>query len=149
MESIHEQIAQWLAAALDGQSDPDGIITLRAVRPKILDWTVEDFKHGDCIILADRIKIKGDGYETIETLYGSRSQIGTWWIQVVIRQLPEDISGDAYINKVMEMVQSILLAGNSGGRACNGLALNIDCPEMNFEMCIGGLIAEIIVNIEY
>lgn len=148
-ETIHEQIAQWIAAALDGKQDPDATMTLRAVRPKILDWSVNDFRHDDVIIEAG-----GDGNEkaiTTEsfTTNRTRTESAKWNIYGIVRKLPEDTVADTVVSRMIETIRRILLAGNVGGRACDGLAERIDCPSADFEIFTGGLIAYVEVNVRY
>ena len=141
-ETIHEQIAQWITAAIDGQADPGGTITLRAVRPKILDWSVEDFVHGDVIIEAADIKTQSKTSRT-------RTELGTWGLYGVIRRLPADTAADTVMSRMIETIRRLLMAGNSAGRACGGLAYNIDCSEGTFDVMTGGVIAFVTAAVLY
>jgi len=141
-ETIHEQIAQWMAAAIDGESDPAGSITLRAVRPKILDWNIDDFKHSDVIIEAADIKTQSKTSQ-------SRTELGTWGLYGIIRQLPADTAADTVISRMIETIRRLLMAGNSGGRACGGLAYNIECSEGTFDVMTGGAVAFVTAGVLY
>ena len=143
METIHEQIAQWIAAALDGQQDPEATLTLRAVRPKILDWTVEDFKHGDVILEAGDITTQG------RTTVSSRTELGAWKCYGIIRELPANTAADTVISRMIETIRRLLLAGNAGGNACGGVAVTIDCPDAEWSLMAGGVVAEVTVNVVY
>jgi len=142
METIHEQIAQWISTALDGKRDPDETMTLNAVRPKVLDWTVENFRHGDVIIAAEDI--------ATDTIAGSvRAEEATWKIYGIVRELPADTFADTVISRMIETIRRELLAGNTGARSCGGLAVNLDCSEAAFSIFEGGLIAEVTVTVLY
>lgn len=142
-ETIHEQIAQWIAAALDGKQDPDATLTLHSVRPKILDWTEEDFKHGDVIIWADKVK-------TLKTTTKeSRTEEGIWFCHGIIRELPADTVADTVVSRMIETIRSLLLAGNLLYPVCGGIAKSIECPECDFDYISGALIAEVIVKVIY
>ena len=143
METVHEQIAQWITAALDGQQDADATLTLRAVRPKVLDWTVEDFKHGDVVIEADDIETES------RTTVSSRTEKATWTCYGIIRELPANTVADTVVPRMIETIRNVLLAGNSVGTACGGVAVSIDCPKADFEIMAGGLVADVTVNVIY
>ena len=142
-ETVHEQIAQWIANALDGKQDPDATLTLRAVRPKVLDWDVEDFQHGDVVIEAESITTES------RTTTKSRTESAEWNLYGIIRTLPADTVADTVVSRLIETIRRILLAGNALGRACGGLALRIDCPSAGFEIFAAGLIAHVKVNVLY
>ena len=141
-ETLHEQIAQWITAAIDGKADPAATMTLRAVRPKILDWSVDDFAHGDVIIEAAEIKTQSKTSQT-------RTELGTWNLYGVIRQLPADTAADTVMSRMIETIRRLLMAGNSAGRACGGLAYNIDCSEGTFNVMNGGVIAFVTAAVLY
>ena len=142
-EPVIEQIAQWINDALDGKQDPDKTLTLRAVRPKILDWNVQDFKHGDVIIEADSISTQN------KTLDDSRGELAGFKCYGIIRTLPADTAADTIISRMIETIRRLLLAGNSGGKACGSLALHIDCPAASFDVMDGGVIADVDVQVTY
>jgi len=142
-ETIHEQIALWIAAALNGKKDPDATLTLKAIRPKVLDWNVDDFNHGDVVIEAGPIKTVST------TTRESRTEEAIWTCYGIIRTLPAETAADTMISRMIETQRRILLAGNSGGQACGGVAVRIDCPSASFGICAGGLIAEVTVNVLY
>lgn len=142
-EPILEQIAQWIAAALDGRQDPAGTLTLRAVRPKMLDWTIQNFKHGDVIIEADAFSTQG------RTTNESRGELAAFKCYGVIRSLPVETAADTVVTRMIETIRRLLLAGNVAGRACDGKAIVIDCPSANFGLFDGGLVAEVDVQVTY
>lgn len=142
-ETIHEQIAAWIAAAIDGQADPGGSMTLRAVRPKILEWSVEDFVNGDVIIEAEDLKTQS------RRTTASRTELGRWNLYGIINQLPADTAADTYISRMIETMRRLMLAGNSQGGACGGLAHSIECPEAGFGIMTGGVVAEVVVHVLY
>lgn len=142
-EPIIEQIAQWIENALDGQQDPDATLTLRAVRPKILDWTVQDFKHGDVIIEG------GPKSTQNKTASISRGELANFKCYGIIRTLPADTAADTVLNRMTEAIRKLLLAGNSGGRACGGVAYHIDCLSDTPGLMDGGIVAEVNVQVTY
>ena len=141
-ETIHEQIAQWITDAIDGKADPAATMTLRAVRPKILDWSVEDFVHGDVIIEAADIKTQSKTSQ-------SRTELGTWGLYGIIRQLPADTAADTVISRMIETIRRLLMAGNVASRACGGLAYNIECSEGSFDVMTGGVVAFVTAGVLY
>jgi len=141
-EAIIEQIAAWIEEAIDGVQDPGATLTLRAVRPKILDWQADDFKHGDVII-----ELVDTG--TMSKTTSSRTELGEWKLYGIITALPADTAADIVLSRMAETIRRTLLAGNVRGQACGGLALNIDCPEVNYSIMSGGVVAEVTVQIKY
>jgi hypothetical protein len=137
------RIADWIAAALDGQEDPDETLTLRIVRPGINDHGDSHFLHADVFLcgIEERVKTETTGPYRFATaifkLYG------------VIRSLPELTAVDTMLSRIAETIRRLILAGNSGGRACDGLALNIDCPTVDFLPGKGFEAAEVIVKVKY
>ena len=143
MEPIVEQIAVWIEDAIDGVQDPGATLTLRAVRPKILDWQAEDFKHGDVIMELV------DGGTLSKTTVESREELGTWKLYGIIRTLPDNTAADTVLSRMAETIRKTLLAGNDLGQACGGLATNIDCPEVTYSIMSGGVVAEVTVQVTY
>ena len=141
-EAIIEQIAAWIEGEIDGVQDPGATLTLRAVRPKILDWQADDFKHGDVII-----EIVDSG--TLSKTISSRTELGEWKLYGIITTLPADTAADIVLSRMAETIRRTLLAGNVSGQACGGLALNIDCPEVNYSNMSGGVVAEVTVQVTY
>jgi len=142
MEPIVEKIAIWIEEEIDGVQDPDATLTLRAVRPKILDWQASDFKHGDVII-----ELIDGGTESKTT--SSRTELAEWRLYGIIRTLPADTAADTVLSRMAETIRRTLLAGNVQGQACGGLALNIDCPDVTYSIMSGGLVAEVTAQIKY
>jgi hypothetical protein len=139
-EPIIEQIAQWINDALDGVQDPDATLTLRSVRPKILDWEESQFAHGDVII-------ELGPYDTQSTTTtSSRTELAVFMLYAIIRDLPVDTAADTVLARFAETIRRTILAGNALGRACGGLALNIDCPSVNEAIIDGGV--EMIIKTE-
>lgn len=142
MEALVERIGVWIAEAIDGVQDPGATLTLRAVRPKILDWQASDFKHGDVIIeLIDQ--------GTLSKTTSSRKELAEWRLYGIITKLPANTSADTVLSRMAETIRRTLLSGNKRGQACGGLALNIDCPEVNYSIMSGGLVTEVTVQVTY
>lgn len=142
MEAIVERIAVWIEEELDGVKDPGATFTLRAVRPKILDWQAENFKHGDVIIeLIDSA--------TLSKTTSSRTEVAEWRLYGVVTELPDNTSADTVLSRMAETIRRTLLSGNQGGQACGGLALNIDCPEATYSIMSGGVVAEVSAHVRY
>lgn len=142
MEPIIEKIAVWIEDTIDGVHDPDATLTLRAVRPKILDWQAEIFKHGDVIM-----EIVDTG--TLNKTTSSRTELAEWKLYGIIRTLPANTAADTVLSRMAETIRRTLLAGNKRGQACGGLALNLDCPEVNYSIMSGGIVAEVSVQVTY
>lgn len=138
MEAIVEKIAEWIEGAIDGVQDPDATLTLRAVRPKILDWQAQDFKHSDVIM--ELVSSVTQGMTTVE----SREELGTWKLYGIIKTLPADTAADTVLSRMAETIRRTLL-----GQTCGGLALNIDCIEVNYSIMSGGVVAEVTVQVTY
>lgn len=141
-EPIIEQIGQWIESAVDGAQDPEQTMTLRAVRPGVLDWNVTDYRHGDVIIEAQSL-------ETQSKTNQSRLELGVWKLYGIIRELPAASAADAVIARMIETIRRTLMAGNSQAVACGGLAAWIDCAQAAFGIFEGGLIAEVTASVMY
>ena len=139
-EPIIEQIAQWINDALDGVSDDDGTLTLRSIRPKILDWEPSHFAHGDVIIELGPINTES------RTTTSSRTELAVFMLFGIIRELPADTMADTVLARFAETIRRTMLAGNALGQAAEGLALNIDCPEFYPALFEGGI--EIVIKAE-
>jgi len=142
-EPIIEQIAEWIADALDGEQDPDTTLTLNSVRPTILDWDVSQFAHGDVIIELDTSDTQSQRTTT------SRTEKGKWLLYGIIRTLPADTAADTVLARIAETIRRLLLAGNASGQACGGLALNINCPNITYVSFDGGVTAIVSVEVVY
>lgn len=142
MEKVIEQISEWIKEEINGLQDPDGILTLRAVRPKIVDWEVSNFKHGDVVMELGNI----EPYDVTTT---SRLQLGLWKLYGIITMLPANTTADDMLDLMSELIRSKLLSGNKHGRACGGLALNISCPDTSYGSMSGGVVTEMTVNIRF
>lgn len=142
MEKVIEQISEWIKEEINGLQDPDGILTLRAVRPKIVDWEVSNFKHGDVVMELGNI----EPYDVTTT---SRLQLGLWKLYGIITMLPANTTADDMLGLMSELIRSKLLSGNKHGRACGGLALNISCPDTSYGSMSGGVVTEMTVNIRF
>lgn len=148
-ETINEQIAVWIAAAIDGQADPDATFTLTAVRPKILDFDFPKMAHGDVVIELEKIKTVS------KTTVESRTELGTWRLTGVIRELPANTAAGTVLSRMAGTIRTLMFAGQesgnpvTGGKACGGLANNIDCPETLLGPIPGGVVAEVTVTVEY
>ena len=142
MEAIVERIAVWIEEAIDGVQDPGATLTLRAVRPKILDWKASDFKHGDVII-----ELIDGG--TLSKTTSSRTELAEWRLYGIITTLPANTAADTVLSRMAETIRKTLLSGNKRGQACGGLALNIDCPDVTYSIMSGGVVAEVTAQIKY
>jgi len=72
-----------------------------------------------------------------------------WKLYGILRQLPDNVSADTQITRMTETIRETLLNENKKGQACGGLALSIDCPEDVFSIMSGGVVAEILVQVQY
>lgn len=141
-EPIVERIADWIEGTINGVQDPGATLTLNAVRPKILDWEASDFKHGDVIM-----EIINAG--TLSKTTSSRTELAEWRLYGIITTLPDNTAADTMLSRIAETIRKTLLSGNIRGQACGGLALNIDCPGVNYSIMIGGIVAEITVQVTF
>lgn len=142
MEALVERIAEWIEGELNGVQDPGATLTLRAVRPKILDWDTSNFKHNDVVI--EFI----DGVTESKTT-SSRTEVAEWRIYGIITTLPADTAADTVLSRMAETIRRTLLSGNKAGQACGGLAQNIDCPECAYTIMPGGVVAEVTARVRY
>ncbi len=142
MEAIVERIGVWIEETIDGVQDPGATLTLRAVRPKILDWQASDFKHGDVIM-----ELIDGG--TLSKTTSSRTELAEWRLYGIITKLPADTAADTVLSRMAETIRRVLLGGNKRGQACGGLALNIDCPETTYSIMSGGVVAEVTAQVKY
>lgn len=142
MEAIVEKIAEWIEEELNGVQDPGATLTLRTVRPKILDWQASDFKHGDVII-----ELIDGG--TLSKTTSSRTELAEWRLYGIITTLPANTAADTVLSRMAETIRKVLLSGNQRGQACGGLALNIDCPEVTYSIMSGGVVAEVTAQVKY
>jgi len=142
MEAIVERIAVWIEEAIDGVQDPGATLTLRAVRPKILDWQASDFIHGDVII-----ELIDGG--TLSKTTSSRTELAEWRLYGIITTLPANTAADTVLSRMAETIRKTLLSGNKRGQACGGLALNIDCPDVTYSIMSGGVVAEVTAQVKY
>lgn len=141
-EPIIEQIAAWISNALNGVSDPDGTLTLKAVRPTILDWSELQLNHGDVIIEIGSI-------ETVSRTASSRMEEAVFRLNGIIRSLPASTRADTVLLRMSETIRRTILAGNTLGTACGGIANNIDCPSIDYEPIEGGVAAIVICRVKY
>jgi len=142
-EPIIEQIADWINDTLDGKSDPAGTLTMRSVRPTILDWEASDFAHGNVIIEL------GPVVTVSRTTVESRTEKAIFKLYGIIRTLPEDTKADTILARMAETIRRTMLAGNANGQAMSGLALKIDCPNFDPGIFDGGILAEITAEVLY
>jgi len=119
-------IADWIARALDGGQDPAGSLTLRVVRPGINDYAEPHFLNADVFICGIKDRLISQTTEpqricsAIFKLYG------------IIRSLPGGMAADTALSRITETIRRLILAGNNKSPACDGLAVNIDCPAVRF-----------------
>ena len=141
-KAIIERIANWIKDAIDGVQDTVAILTFNVVCPKIVDWQVQDFKHGDVIM---EFVTAGPG--EIKTTSGSCEEVADWSLYAIITKLPDNMDADTVLDHMAETIQRALLSGNKRGRACGGLALNIGCPEIKYGAMAGGLVIDVSVRV--
>jgi len=145
-EPIIEQIAQWINDALDGVSDDDGTLTLRSIRPKILDWEPSHYWHGDVIIVLGLLKTVS------KTTVESRTELATFILEGIIKKLPEDTYADVFASRMAETIRRTMLAGNKYLEPVNpppSPTMNIDCPEFNIAPFEGGIEVIVTCNFKY
>lgn len=137
------RIAAWVADALEDVQDPDESLTLRVIRPTIVDWEESHYANGDVILVGID--------ENIDTETTTPTRLSTALLKLygIIRVVPDRMSADTMLSRMAETIRRTLLAGNSRSRACDGIALNIDCPRTAFANS-EGLIASIVdVEVKY
>jgi hypothetical protein len=143
-EAIIEQIAVWIKDALDGVQDPDGTITLRSIRPKIINWQELQLDHGDCII--EIASIENVAQTTVE----SKFKTAMFRLNGIITELPADTAADTVLFRMCETIRRTVLAGYSERPKFGGLSvLNISCPSIDFEPIEGGLAVIVNCKVEY
>ena len=144
-EPILEQIAQWIATALDGVSDDTGTVSLNVVRSTMIDWELPQFRHGD--VLLELESIAGDDeHGSME----SRVEIATWAIYGIVVTLPDDTAADTVLARTSETIRQALLAGNTAGnRSCDNLAIQIDCPSTQYARAPGMALAVVTCRVQY
>jgi hypothetical protein len=123
---IAARIADWIAEAVDGSSDPDGTLTLNIVEPEIIDFAENHFDNYNVFLIAVDEDVK------TETIRPSRLATALIRLSAVMTSLPAGAAAGTVLARVAETIRRAVLAGNSRGRACNGLALNLDCPMTKF-----------------
>ena len=141
-EPIIEQIADWINDALDGVTDTDGTFTLRSIRPTILDWSQLQLIHGDVIIELGSI-------ETVSRTASSRTEEAMFKLNGIITELAAGVKADTVLARFAETIRKTILAGNTSGTACGGLAVNIDCPAVDYEPIEGGVCTIVTCRVRY
>lgn len=137
------RIADWIARALDGEQDAEDTLTLRIIRPCINDYSESHFLNADVFLcgVEERVRI-----QTMDPLHFASAVFKLYGI---IRELPAGTVADTVLSRMAETIRRLILAGNSGGKACDGLALNIDCPRVDFLPGPGFEAAEVTVTAMY
>ena len=129
--------------AIDGVSDPDGTITLRALRSKILNVAELELVHGDALI-------EYAGKETISMDMSSfRTEKGTFNITGFVSSIPDGLYADTYLIAVAETICKYLMAANEDDKPLDGLALSVDCPKYVLMDSVGGVDVIVTCEIEY
>jgi len=139
--ALPKKIAQWIAEQLEGVTDPDGTLTLKVIQPGILDIFESHFENGNIFVIGE-----DDDMETETT---EPSRLITTLIKVYGIAVRTGETADKLLSRITETIRRTLLAGNSKGRACDGLALNIDCPSYRFGSAPGMAITEVNVYVKY
>ncbi len=138
---LPKKIAQWIAEALDGVTDPDETLTLNVIQPGILDTFESHFADGDVFVIGED--------DVLDTESTEPSRLVTALIKVYGVAVRTGETADKLLSRITETIRRTLLAGNSKGRACDGLALNIDCPSYRFGSVPGMAITEVNVFVKY
>ena len=142
-EPIIEQIAAWIENALEGVQDPDSTITLRSVRPVILNWADLELIHGDVIIE------QASGNTESRRTTSSRTEQEIFRLNGIVTDLPADTAADTMLNRVRETIRRTMLAANANGQAMGGLAKNVDCSEYSYEPIDGGVAVVVTCEVMY
>lgn len=136
-------IADWIARELDGLPDPGGSLTLRVVRPGILDAGESHFADSDVFLCGIDEDVK------TRTVTPGRLSTALLRLYGIVRELPAATAAGTVLSRVAETIRAPILAGNVAGRACGGLALNIDCPNTGFAPAPGCEMAIVDVAVKY
>jgi len=144
-EPILEQIAQWIASAVDGVSDDTGTVSLNVVRSTMIDWELPQFRHGDVLL-----ELESMDEDTEHGSLDARVEIATWAIYGIVVTLPDDTAADTILARTSETIRRALLAGNTAGnQACDGLAIQIDCPSTQYARAPGMALAVVTCKVMY
>jgi hypothetical protein len=118
-------------------------LTLRIIRPCINDYSESHFHNADVFLCG--VDDRGES----QTTDRGRFATAIFKLYGIVRELPEGIAADTVLSRMAETIRRLILAGNSGGLACDGLALNIDCPLVDFLPGPGFEAAEVTVKALY
>lgn len=144
-EPILEQIAQWIESAVDGVTDDTATVSLNVVRSTMIDWELPQFKHGDVLLELESV----DPDEEDSSL-DARVEIATWALYGIVVTLPTGTAADTILTRTSETIRKTLLAGNvAGQRACNNLAVQIDCPSTQYARAPGMALAVVTCQVKY
>ena len=142
-EPIIEQILDWINDKLDGVHDPDTTLTLRSVRPKIIDWSTLQFIHGDVII--ELASVENASQTTVESAF----KTATVRLNCIVTTLPADTAADTFLCRMFETVRRTILSGYGDSPKLGGLAINMSCPLIELEPIDGGVDAVVTCKVEY
>jgi len=134
-------IVAWIADAINGARDPDETITLNVIQPTILDAFENHFDNGNVFVIGE-----SDNMEAVTT---EPNRIIEALIKVFGIVTKANLPAQTLLNRINETIRRILLAGNEKGRACGGLALNIDCKKSDFHSLPGMAVSELDVRVKY
>ncbi len=137
------RIADWIAAALDSKTIEGTDLLIRIIRPVINDFAESQFNHADVFLCGIKEKIE------VETTTPSRIDKALFRVYAVLRAVPISETADTMLNRISETIRKLLLAGNIGGAACDGLAMSIDCPYVKYLPGDGCQVAAVDVIVEY
>lgn len=141
-EPLIETLSAWIKTQLTGAQDPDKTLTLSPGRPTLIDWDVASYSNMDVVI-------EEDSTTTTNKSTGFRYETGAWKIYGIIRALPANTALGTVANRMAETIRTTLLAGNSNGKACGGLAIHIDCPKTEHLRAVGCEVVVVTCDIDY
>lgn len=137
------RIADWIATALDSQAVEETGLSLKIVRPGINDYSESHFNNADVFLCGIEEKM-----ESI-TATPSRLYKALFRVYAVLRNVPVSVTADTMLNRITETIRKLLLAGNIGGTACDGLAMSIDCPKYTYLPGDGCQVTAVDVVVDY
>lgn len=137
------RIADWIARALDGKAVEGTDLSLNIIRPGINDYAESQYNNADVFLCGIEEKIE-DITATPSRLYKALFRV-----YAVLRAVPLSETADTMLNRISETMRKLLLAGNSDGTACDGLAMSIDCPRYEYLPGEGCQVSAVDVVVEY
>lgn len=140
---VSGRIIDWLGNLLDGVADPGATLMLNVVRPGIIDPDESRIADSDVFIVGIDQQIK------TESTRPSRLATALLRLYGIVRELPADTAADTVLSRLTETIRRTILAGNVRGKACDGLALNLDCPVVGIAPAPGCSMTIVDVMVKY